>query len=59
MSWPLDPPPPGAQLEGMYIKILKNLNDKAAGPSTDTGGAAESTAPNSTSAPSTAAIKGA
>jgi hypothetical protein len=43
----------------MYIKILKNLNDKAAGPSTDTGGAAESTAPNSTSAPSTAAIKGA
>lgn len=28
-TWPLDPRPPGTQLEGTYRKILKGLNEKA------------------------------
>lgn len=36
-TWPLDPRPPGAQLEGTYRKIVKSLSEKKAA-ATSAGG---------------------
>jgi chromodomain-helicase-DNA-binding protein 1 len=58
MFWPLDPPPPGAQLESTYLKIATTLTDNGGGDSTEIGSVAEPTATNGVSAPPTAAIKG-
>jgi chromodomain-helicase-DNA-binding protein 1 len=59
MFWPLDPPPPGSQLESTYNKISNALKESAdAGEGqAEPGKVAESAATNGVSAPPTAAIK--
>ena len=56
MFWPLDPPPPGTQLESTYIKISNSLNENAGEDPAEPGKVAESTAANGVSDPSTTAI---
>jgi hypothetical protein len=58
MFWPLDPPPPGAQLEGTYNKIIKTLNENPGEEPRENGSVAGPTVSNGVSAPSTAAVEG-
>jgi hypothetical protein len=57
MFWPLDPHPPGTQLESTYIKISNSLNENLGDDPAEPGKVAEATASNGVSAPSTTAIK--
>jgi chromodomain-helicase-DNA-binding protein 1 len=53
--WPLDPSPPGTQLENMYKKILKNQAEEAQ--AKKAGGIPAATATNGSSGSSTAVVK--
>ena len=57
MFWPLDPPPPGTQLEATYIKISNALKENAGKDAAEPGKAAEPAATNGLPASSTTAIK--
>ena len=52
---PLDPSPPGTQLENMYRKILKNQAEEAL--AKKAGGIPTATGTNGSSGPSTAVAK--
>jgi chromodomain-helicase-DNA-binding protein 1 len=54
--WPLDPSPPGTQLENMYKKILRNQAEEAQ--AKKASGVPAPAATNGTSGSSTTVVKG-
>jgi chromodomain-helicase-DNA-binding protein 1 len=57
MFWPLDPPPPGTQLESTYIKISNALKENGGEDPSEPRKVADPAATNGVSAPPTTAIK--